>query len=344
MSPADLIDLFESPSAPGGGESVSSWRDDELVKAKGYLPMAGLKDATKVALLLNQPLLLTGEPGTGKTEYAYYVSLRLGLRPPLIFETKSTSTARDLFYTYDALGRFQDAQLGGSNSINQLDYLTYNALGVAILQSNDEKVVKQWLPVNFGHIGAQRSVILIDEIDKAPRDFPNDILNEIEYMYFKINEIRDPATHQVPRVEIAQKNRPVVIITSNSEKHLPAAFLRRCIYYNIPFPEGDDLTRIVLSRLKHFDNDGTWLANAIRFFSKLREPNNGLSKRPATAELLGWLKVVYKKSQNSKVTFQGLGKEFLELSLSALLKNVSDQQIGKALLEKWLQEERVRQR
>jgi hypothetical protein len=160
---------------PGAGAEVPGSRRAEQTKPEGYLADAGLVDAVNVALLLGQPLLLTGEPGTGKTQLAYSLAWELGLDEPLKFETKSTSTASDLFYTYNALGHFHAAQCG-EGSRRALDYLTYNALGIAILRANDESAVRAYLPDDFRHGGRRRSVVLIDEIDKAPRDFPNDLL------------------------------------------------------------------------------------------------------------------------------------------------------------------------
>ena len=256
-------------------------RRSEQTAPEGYMPDPGLVNAVNVCLLLGQPLLLTGEPGTGKTQLAYSLSWELGFGPPLMFETKSSSTARDLFYTYDTLGRFHAAQTN-QGSQESLDYLTYNALGIAILRANDKSAVAPWLPKSFEHYGKQRSVVLIDEVDKAPRDFPNDILNEVENMYFKIPELGNIA------IAAEEGMRPILILTSNSEKHLPEAFLRRCVYYNIPFPDRERLDEIVAARLGRSRSDeNKWLADAVELFIKLREPNSGLNKKPATAELLG---------------------------------------------------------
>lgn len=295
---------------------------------EGYKPDKGLIDAVNVALLLGQPLLLTGEPGTGKTQLAYSVAWELGFDPPLMFETKSTNTARDLFYTYDTLSRFHAAQTGeGSN--RSLDYLSYNALGIAILRSNDEQAVRDWLPEDFVHGGQRRSVVLIDEVDKAPRDFPNDLLNEVDGMYFKIPELGNV------KIAADEEMRPILIITSNSEKHLPDAFLRRCIYYNIPFPDKERLTNIILTRIGEFKKDGDFLSDTLDFFAKLREPNSGLHKRPATAELLGW--IISLREQGMGVDQRLRDNPALTLStLSTLVKSAEDQTIAQTVLADWL--------
>ncbi|MBN1560825.1 AAA family ATPase [candidate division KSB1 bacterium] len=296
-----------------------------------YLPDSGLVDAVNVALLLGQPLLLTGEPGTGKTQLAFSVAWELGFKPPLKFETKSTSTARDLFYTYDTLSRFHAAQTG-EGSQNSLDYLTYNALGLAILLANDKSVVASWLPPDFHHDGPRRSVVLIDEVDKAPRDFPNDILNEVEGMYFKIPELGNV------KIEAQQELRPILIITSNSEKHLPDAFLRRCIYYNIPFPDQDRLKKIIDARLGLFTGGSSQLLDdALDLFHLLRRPESGLQKRPATAELLGWLLVLREIGEkNGLENPLRQQPERIAGTLNSLVKTIEDQQRSKAVLKEWM--------
>jgi MoxR-like ATPase len=250
----------------------------------GYLPDPGLTDAVNVALILRQPLLVTGEPGTGKSQLAASVAYQLGLDPPLAFETKSTTVARDLFYMFDNIGRFRAAQTAVSPSDPRL-FISFNALGDAIVKANEESAVKPILPDSYQHGGMRRSVVLIDEIDKAPRDFPNDILNEIERLFFRIPELGG--------VTVAVQDesyRPIVVMTSNSEKSLPDAFLRRCIFYNIPFPDDERLERIVLSRLGDRLTPGVaLLRDAIRFFGQLRDEATGLRKRPGTAELLNWV-------------------------------------------------------
>lgn len=309
---------------------LPSSRRVQLLKPEHYRADPGLRDACNVALLLGQPLLLTGEPGTGKTQFAYHLAWELGFGTPLKFETKSNSTARDLFYTYDALKRFQDAQSGVISS-SPLDYITYQALGWAILQTREPGEVKSFLPSNFEHSGKTRSVILIDEIDKAPRDFPNDLLNELEYMYFRIPELGNATIEADPSLQ------PILIITSNSEKDLPDAFLRRCVYYNIPFPEAERLAEIVSNRLGlHAGSSSPFLHSALDLFHRLRDPQTGLRKKPATAELLGWL--VTLKSLTRDLENPLTQKEIALSTLSSLVKTAEDQERAKKVVEQWLRE------
>ena len=316
-------------SRPGSAADLPASRRAKHNDPAGYKPDKGLIDAVNVALLLGQPLLLTGEPGTGKTQLAYSLAWELGFETPLIFETKSTSAARDLFYSYDTLGRFHAAQTG-EGSQRSLDYITYNALGLAILRSNRDSDVQPYLPDKHTHGGQRRSVVLVDEIDKAPRDFPNDLLNEVESMYFKIPELGNVS------IAAQEELRPILIITSNSEKHLPDAFLRRCTYYNLPFPDKERLEEIVVTRIGDFAlKDGRLLSDALDLFSKLREPESGLRKRPATAELLGWLLTLRETGANLD---QPLSRhpELTLSSLSALVKSAEDQTVAAAIVRDWL--------
>ena len=265
-----------------------------------YIPSDALIDAVNVALSLGQPLLLTGEPGTGKTQLAYHIAHYFGLGSPLVFTAQTSSTAMDLFYKYDALGHFQYNQNSKDPlSIEALEdrFIRYNALGEAIRTQ-------------------KRAVVLIDEIDKAPRDLPNDVLFAIEKLKFRVPEL-DKSYESIPNL------RPIIILTSNSEKNLPDAFLRRVIYYHIPFPSAEDLLKILNSKTTGIPEAD--MAKAIAHFSEIRDMK--LKKSPATAELIFWVLLL----QNigfpmSKIggTMSDSEKEMLRMSYSVLAKNKED--------------------
>lgn len=304
-------------------------RRAKLLKPDNYIADPGLVDACNVALLLGQPLLLTGEPGSGKTQLAYSLAWELGFDEPIKFETKSTSTATDLFYAYDALRRFQDAQSGVSQS-NALPYLSYNALGTAILLTRDRSDVAQYLPPAFEHPGKRRSVVLIDEVDKAPRDFPNDILNELEQMYFRVPELNNA------KIEADSDLQPIVVFTSNSEKDLPDAFLRRCVYYDLPFPNRQQLEKIVTNRLGVFGaGSSQFLNDALDLFFNLRAPASGLRKKPATAELLDWMTTLSQISDNQENPL-AQSPELALRTLSNLIKTAEDQDKATDIVQQWI--------
>jgi MoxR-like ATPase len=309
---------------------ISTVEPRRVREVAAYLADPGLVAAVNVALLLGQPLLLTGEPGTGKTQLAYSVGRELGYEV-LKFETKSTTTARDLFYTYDTLRRFHDAQLQDRRP--SVHYISYNQLGTAIMRSQPRAMYEQYFDPAFDHQRQQRSIVLIDEIDKASRDFPNDLLNEIEGMYFKVPELGVGEEKIFANDEL----RPIVIITSNSEKSLPDAFLRRCIFYNIPFPPRDLLSDIVLSHIRLPEStEPLWLNEAVDFFSLLREPNR-MDKRPATAELLNWL-LYLKQAGLSDHEHLRKKKDLVTSSFGALFKTDADQQHASKFFAEWLGE------
>lgn len=257
--------------------------------ATGYFPYGGLADAVNVAILLGQPLLLTGDPGTGKTRLAESIAHQVfgAGSQPIVFHTKTTTTARDLLYQYDALRHFRESQLRGSgSSLPAESYITYHALGLAILRAMRPEQVADVLPPE-GRTKPQRSVLLIDEIDKAPRDVPNDLLDEIDRMRFEVKETGR-------RFEADPDSRPIVVMTSNSEKVLPEPFLRRCVFYHLDPPGPEQLHEIVTRRLGGDDGRSgemkTWMKDAIRYFVELRELS--LKKTPSTGELLLWLRVL----------------------------------------------------
>ncbi len=215
------------------------------------------------------------------------------------------------------------------NKINilPLDYLKYNALGQAILWTKEKSENEKFLPPGFFHPGKRRSIVLIDEVDKAPRDVPNDILNELEHLYFRVSELGNV------KIEANPELQPIVVITSNSEKDLPDAFLRRCVYYNIPFPEGDRLSEIVTNRLGLYSaGSSDFLKDALDLFSKLRE--SGLRKKPSTAELLGWMIALKEMSGGED---NPLAQPELALrTLSSLIKTADDQDQAKEIVKQWV--------
>jgi MoxR-like ATPase len=286
--------------------------------ASGYIPSPELIAAVNVALALGQPLLLTGEPGTGKTGLAYYLAFKFELGDPVVFNAQTVSTKKDLFYHYDALGHFQWAQVHRdiSEPLSQVDFeerlnlIRYEGLGLAIKKAQMEK---------------KRSVVLIDEIDKAPRDLPNDLLAAIEKLRFDVPEI--PGSEKVT-YECPEDLKPVIIITSNSEKNLPDAFLRRVVYFHIDFPDKDELLRILQSRTTLFKDNN--LEAIIDYFNEIRD-SKGLSKKPATAELIAWatllgqLKFPIKKLKSSEdAPLDKIEREILRIANSVLAKTKED--------------------
>lgn len=303
-----------------------------------YQPSPELVEAMNVALILGKPLLLTGEPGAGKTCFAFSVAWELGFGPPLKFEAKSDSTARDLFYQFDLLGLFKAAQTG-IGSRDPLDHITYNALGLAMIYSLERGQLADLIPPDFEPWTQRRSVVLIDELDKAPRDFPNDILNELECMYFKIPELNHAGDGKSrrARIDAAPSMRPIVIITSNSEKQLPAPFMRRCIYYDLPFPgrnQGETLGQIVQKRLGHaLAEKDPLLEDALDLFYHLRTQ---LSRPPATAELMDWLRVLNALGFKPEHRLHER-REQLPGTLTTLVKDARDRTRIDAILKPWFE-------
>jgi len=283
-------------------------------KPESYIPEPGLCDAVKVALTLGQPLLVTGEPGTGKTQLASSIAYEFQLPPPIVFHTKTTSTAGDLLYHYDALKRFNDSQI--EKKVKPVShYISLRGLGLAILLSNNyPDAYKTLLPSKYQKFRHTRSVVLIDEIDKAPRDFPNDILNEVEKLEFTI--------HEIPKTITADTEKsPIIILTSNSEKYLPDAFLRRCVFYHINFPDPDRLKAIIEQRFSdsaiHPSFSESEITAAIQHFNQIRSLH--LKKKPATAELLAWMTML--KAMEIDIITPNMD---IQKTYGVLAKNVDD--------------------
>ena len=286
--------------------------------------LVDLVDAVNVALALGQPLLLTGEPGCGKTQLASNLAWWLDLDPLLKFETKSDSTAESLFYRYDSLRHFEASSRGAGG--DPLQYVMWNALGAAILATlpPDERLRFVGDAATFA---PRRSVVLIDEIDKAPRDFPNDVLNELEHLYFRVPECGNIVLRADDRY------RPIVVITSNSERDLPEPFLRRCVFHHIAFPDEETVRRIVLSHLgEHVRGLEPLLDQAVALFAELRADTAGLSRRPGLAEFLNWLVVLgHTGRPEGKLTASSLRG-----TLGVLAKTADDLQRSHAVVAAWL--------
>jgi MoxR-like ATPase len=259
-----------------------------------YKPSDELLAAVNTALFLQRPLLLSGDPGTGKTECADFVARQLQqaypdkfkIRGALRFNTKSVSQSTDLFYHYDAVAHFGDKENKRKES-----FISLTSLGTALMSTRE--INKDWYAFsNYESDVVNKnagfgSVVLIDEIDKAPRDFPNDLLAELEKPPFKFN------IKELTGFEIVQDiEKPVfIIITSNNEKGLPDAFLRRCVFHHINFPGPEILMDIVKSKL---NAENPFFADAINLFLKFRNKKN-INKPPATSELIDWISCLLKK-------------------------------------------------
>lgn len=225
-----------------------------------YVVTDELMNAVNVAIALRKPLLIKGEPGTGKTMLAEAIADSLDM-PLIIWSIKSTTKAQDGLYVYDTVQRLYDSQFGEGDVKNIGQYIKLGKLGEAF--TSDRQVV-----------------LLIDEIDKADLEFPNDLLWELDKMEFYINETKET---------IKTKHRPIVIITSNAEKELPDAFLRRCIFHYIEFPDAEKMEEII--RVHYGDIDKKLVENALEAFYKIRDMKD-LQKRPSTSELLDWIQAL----------------------------------------------------
>ena len=269
----------------------------EFSGTKEYISTSDLTVAVNASIALEKPLLVKGEPGTGKTELAKQIATSLGLEI-IEWSIKSTTKAQQGLYEYDAVSRLRDSQLG--NTVKKVEkYIKKGKLWISFETKN-------------------KSVLLIDEIDKADIEFPNDLLQELDKMEFHVYE-----TGQL----VKAKNRPIVIITSNNEKELPEAFLRRCFFHYIQFPELETLKKIVKV---HFPEIKKSLLNsALQTFFEIRE-TPGLKKKPSTSEALDWIKLLLIEDLDPS-DLKSNNKDLLPKLHGALIKNEQDIQLFEQL-------------
>jgi MoxR-like ATPase len=256
-----------------------------------YVATEDLTVAVNAAITLERPLLVKGEPGTGKTELALQIADSLGLEM-IEWNIKSTTRAAQGLYEYDAVSRLRDSQLGEERVHDVKNYI---------------KKGKLWQAFEAG----KKVVLLIDEIDKADIEFPNDLLQELDKMEFHVYETGET---------IRARHRPVIIITSNNEKELPDAFLRRCFFHYIRFPDAETMTKIVAVHYPDIKN--TLLTTALTQFYNIRDMS-GLKKKPSTSEVLDWLKLILAEDLSAE-DLKRDGANALPRLHGALLKNEQD--------------------
>ena len=257
-----------------------------------YIATGELMTAVNAATVLSRPLLIKGEPGTGKTLLAAEIARSMS-KPLYEWHIKSTTKAQQGLYEYDAVSRLRDSQLGDSRVKDIRNYIVKGNL---------------WEAFDC----AEQPVLLIDEIDKADIEFPNDLLRELDRMEFYVYETRET---------VRARHRPIIIITSNNEKELPDAFLRRCFFHYIRFPDEATMTRIVDVHFPDLKRD--LLREALTTFFRIRE-TPGLKKKPTTSELLDWIKLLVAEDVPAEVLRSDDAKKLIPPLYGALLKNEQD--------------------
>ena len=271
---------------------MTAQNPQKFTGTKSYVATDDLKIAVNAAVTLERPLLVKGEPGTGKTVLAIEVAQALGV-PLLEWHIKSSTKAQQGLYDYDAVSRLRDSQLGDPRVQDINNYIKRGKLWEAFALD-------------------ERAVLLIDEIDKADIEFPNDLLQELDRMEFNVYETGEL---------VSAKTRPIVIITSNNEKELPDAFLRRCFFHYIQFPDRETMQEIVEV---HFPGlKGRLVSEAMRIFYQIRDVP-GLKKKPSTSELLDWIKLLLNEDVTPETLRETDGRKLIPPLHGALLKNEQD--------------------
>lgn len=247
---------------------------DKFQGSADYVTSEALRNAVNVSIAVERPLLVRGEPGTGKTLLAHSIASGVG-KKLIIWNIKSTTKAQEGLYIYDTVQRLNDSRFGDKDISDIKQYIKLGKLGQAFVSS-------------------EQVVVLIDEVDKADLEFPNDLLNELDIMSFYI-----PETNEI----IEAKHRPIVIITSNAEKELPDAFLRRCIFHYIEFPDAALMEEIV--KVHYPDVQKSLLKEAMRTFYALREIDE-FRKKPSTSELIDWIQAIIESGVSSDKIFKDI--------------------------------------